>query len=79
MDRGGANPSTVVASWTMAIWQGLARMVRAAILIEEERPYRPEAPHRKATVTQNGRSPRARAARPGVFLAPFRTRSAQRH
>ena len=28
MDRGGANPSTVVASWTMAIWQGLARMVR---------------------------------------------------
>ena len=43
MDRGGANPSTVVASWTMAIWQGLARMVRAAILIEEVRPYRPEA------------------------------------
>ena len=43
MDRGGANPSTVVASWTMAIWQGLARMVRAAILIEDERPSRPEA------------------------------------
>ncbi len=37
------NASTVVASWTMAIWQGLARMVRAAILIEEERPYRPKA------------------------------------
>ena len=43
MDRGGANPSTVVASWTMAIWQGLACAVRAAILIEEVRPYRPEA------------------------------------
>ena len=43
MDRRGANVSTVVASWAMAIWQGLVRMVRAAILIEEERPYRPEA------------------------------------
>ena len=43
MDRRGQNESTVVASWTMAIWQGLARTVRAAILIEEVRPYRPEA------------------------------------
>ena len=43
MDRRGPNVSTVVASWAMAIWQGLVRMVRAAILIEEERPYRPEA------------------------------------
>ena len=43
MDRRGPNVSIVLASWTMAIWRGLARMVRAAILIEEERPYRPEA------------------------------------
>ena len=43
MDRRGPNVSTVLASWTMAIWQGLARTVRAAVLIEEVRPYRPEA------------------------------------
>ena len=43
MDRGGPNVSTVVAAWTMAIWQGLARTLRAAVLIEEVRPYRPEA------------------------------------
>ena len=40
MDRRGPNVSTVIAAWAMAIWQGLARPV---ILIEEVKPYRPEA------------------------------------
>ncbi|MEA3153816.1 MAG: hypothetical protein QOK44_1405 [Betaproteobacteria bacterium] len=43
MERRGPNVGTMVAAWTMAVWQGLTRTVRAAILIEEVRPYRPEA------------------------------------
>ena len=43
MERRGPNVSTVIAAWAMAIWQGLARTARAVILIEEVRPYRPEA------------------------------------
>ena len=43
MDRRLSSLSTILASWTMGLWEALVRAVRAAIMIDEEKPYRPEA------------------------------------
>jgi len=43
MDLRRPNVSTMVASWTTAIWHWLTHTMRAVIQIEEEKPYRPEA------------------------------------
>jgi hypothetical protein len=43
MERRGPSVSTVIASWTIAIVQGLTRIVGATFSIEEQRPYRPDA------------------------------------
>jgi len=65
MERRGPNVSTVVASWTMAIWQGLTRTVRAAIQIEEEKIYRPEAHYMRGPGPKwREKHPRARGSSP---------------
>ena len=43
MDRRLSSLSTILASWTMGLWEALVRAARAAIMIDEEKPYRPEA------------------------------------
>jgi hypothetical protein len=43
MDHRRSSVSTVLASWAMGIWEALVRAMRAAIMIDEEKPYRPEA------------------------------------
>ena len=43
MDRGTTSVSAILACWTIGVWEALARIARAAIMIDEERPYRPEA------------------------------------
>jgi hypothetical protein len=43
MDRRPTSVSAIPASWAFGIWEALVRAVRAAIMIDEEKPYRPEA------------------------------------
>lgn len=43
MDHRRSSVITVLASWTMGIREALVRATRAAIMIDEEKPYRPEA------------------------------------
>jgi hypothetical protein len=43
MDRRPSSASTTLASWTVAVWEALVRAARAAIMIDEEKAYRPEA------------------------------------
>ena len=43
MDRRASCLSAILASWTMGLWEALVRAARAAIMIDEEKPYRPEA------------------------------------
>jgi hypothetical protein len=43
MDRRLSSLSTILASWTTRIWEALVQAARAAIMIDEEKPYRPEA------------------------------------
>ena len=43
MDRRPTSVSAILASWAFGIWEALVRAVRAAIMIDEEKPYRPEA------------------------------------
>ena len=43
MDHRRSSVSTVLASWAMGTWEALVRATRAAIMIDEEKPYRPEA------------------------------------
>ena len=43
MDRRPTSVSTIQASWAFGIWEALVRAARAAIMIDEEKPYRPEA------------------------------------
>ena len=43
MDRRPTSVSAILASWTFGIWEAFVRAARAAILIDEEKPYRPEA------------------------------------
>jgi len=43
MDRRPTSVSAILVSWAFGIWGALVRAVRAAIMIDEEKPYRPEA------------------------------------
>jgi hypothetical protein len=56
MERRGPSVSTVIASWTIAIVQGLTRIVGAAFSIEEQRPYRPDAYYMRGLVRNGARN-----------------------
>ena len=43
MDRGTTSVSATLACRAIGVWEALVRIARAAIMIDEERPYRPEA------------------------------------